>query len=59
MKIINLNCGVKNYMKVESHSAVIDATFAFAKRKTERIQACTGFEALTSAIPVQCSYKLS
>ena len=39
MKIINLNCGVKNYMKVESHSAVIDAPFAVAKRKTERIWA--------------------
>ena len=59
MKIINLNCGVKNYMKVESHSAVIDAPFAVAKRKTERIWACTGFEPLTSAIPVQHSYKLS
>ena len=35
MKIINLNFGVKNYMKVESHSAVIDATFAVAKRKKE------------------------
>ena len=35
--------------------AVIDAAFAVAKRKPENIQACTGFEPLTSAIPVQCS----
>ena len=34
--------------------AVIDATFAVVKRKAEKIQACTGFEPLTSAIPVQC-----
>ena len=32
--------------------AVIDATLAFAKRKPEKIQACTGFEPLTFAIPV-------
>ena len=32
--------------------AVIDATFAVAKRKPEKIQACTGFEPLTFAIPV-------
>ena len=35
--------------------AVVKATFAFAKRKPEKIQACTGFEPLTSAIPVQRS----
>ena len=28
--------------------AAIDATFAVAKRKPENIQACTGFEPLTS-----------
>ena len=39
--------------------AVIDATFAAAKRKLEKIQACTGFEPLTSAIPVQRSYQMS
>ena len=33
---------------------VIDATFAVTKRKPEKIQACTGFAPLTSAIPVQC-----
>ena len=32
--------------------AVIYATFAAAKRKPEKNQACTGFEPLTSAIPV-------
>ena len=35
--------------------AVIDATFAVAKREPEKIQACTGFEHLTPAIPVQRS----
>ena len=35
--------------------AFIDATFAVAKRKPENIQACTRFEPLTSAIPVQRS----
>ena len=35
--------------------AVINVTFAAAKRKPEKIQACTGFEPLTSAIPVQRS----
>ena len=36
----------------------IDTTFAVAKRKPDKklIQACTGFEPLTSAIPVQYSY---
>ena len=34
---------------------VIDATFAAAKRRPDKIQACTGFEPLTSAIPVQRS----
>ena len=29
--------------------AVVKATFAVAKRKPEKIQACTGFEPLTSA----------
>ena len=33
--------------------AVIYATYAVAKRKPKKIQACTAFEPLTSAIPVQ------
>ena len=32
MKIIYVNCGVKNYMKV---LAIMDATFTVAKRKPE------------------------
>ena len=35
--------------------AVIYATFADAKRKPQKLQACTGFEPLTSAIPVESS----
>ena len=35
--------------------AVVDATFAVAKRRPEKIQACTGFEPLTSVILVQLS----
>ena len=35
--------------------AVIHETFAAAKKKPEKTQACTGFESLTSAIPVQRS----
>ena len=50
VKIIYENCGVKNYMKEDL--GVFDATSAVAKRKPEKIQACTGFEHLTSAITV-------
>ena len=35
--------------------AVIHTPFAVAKRKSKKIQACTGFEPLTSGIPVQRS----
>ena len=38
--------------------AVIYATFTVAKRNLKKIQACTGFEPLTSAIPVQHSLSL-
>ena len=34
---------------------VIDTTFAIVKRKPEKNKACTGFEPMTSAIPVQRS----
>ena len=39
----------------------IDATFAVAKRKSlkKKIKACTGFEPLTSVIPVQRANQLS
>ena len=43
------------YFQKRKMSAVIDATFAAAKRKPGKIQACTGFEPLTSALPVQRS----
>ena len=39
--------------------AVIDANFAVGKRKPEKIQPCTGFEPLISAIPVQHSRSLN
>ena len=39
--------------------AVIDATFAVTERKPKKNQACTGFEPLPSAIPVQLSNQLS
>ena len=39
--------------------AVIDATFAVTERKPEKNQACTGFEPLTAARPVQLSNPLS
>ena len=32
---------------------MIEATFAVGKRKSEKMQTCTGFGPLTSAIPVQ------
>ena len=35
--------------------AVIYETFAAAKKSLIKTQACTGFEFLNSAIPVQCS----
>ena len=54
MKIIYENCAVKKLYEKRS-SQLIDATFAVAKREPEKIQACTGFEHLTPAIPVQRS----
>ena len=36
----------------EGRSSQLCATFAVAKTKPEKIQACTAFEPLTSAIPV-------
>ena len=36
----------------EDHHRYIDANFAVAKRKPAKIQACSGFEPLTSVIPV-------
>ena len=49
---------LKLYVKnnIKKIIAVIDAPFAVAKRKPEKIQACTGFEPLASTTPVQCSF---
>ena len=44
---------MKNCMKGDHRS--YERNFAVVKRKPEKIQACTGFEPLTSAIPVQGS----
>ena len=41
--------------EVDMIIAVIYTTFTVGKRKPEKIQACTGFEPMTSAIPVQRS----
>ena len=42
------------YLKEDHHSNIHNFKYAVAKRKPEKkIQACTEFEALTSAIPVQ------
>ena len=53
MKIIYVNCAVKNYMKEDHRS--YRRKFCGCERKPEKIQACTGFEPLTSVIPVQHS----
>ena len=47
MKIIYVNCGVNSYLKVDHLIYRRNVTFAVAKRKPEKIQACTGFEPLT------------
>ena len=35
--------------------AVMNTTWAVMKIRPEKIQACTGFESMTFATPVQCS----
>ena len=42
-------------MNAKKITAVKDATYAVAKRKPEKFQACQESRTLTSAIPVQCS----
>ena len=42
-------------VKMKAISAVMNTTYAVVKRRPEKIQACTGFEPMTSAIPVQRS----
>ena len=39
--------------------AVMNTTEAVVKEGLKKIQACTGFEPMTSAIPVQCSTNLA
>ena len=58
MNIIYLNCG-KYELDRKKIIAVTDTTFAVVKRNPEKNQACTGFEPVTSAIPVQRSNQLS
>ena len=54
MKIIYENCGVKNFMKEDQRS--YRHNFCSCTKKTwKKIQACMGFEPLTSAKPVQRS----
>ena len=43
----------------EDHRSVRVSTYAVEKKKPEKIQAWTGIEPMTSAIPVQRSNKLS
>ena len=45
--------GILRYLKEDHRS--LGAPFAVARRKPEKIQVYTGFETLTSAIPVQRS----
>ena len=58
MNIIYLNCG-KYELDRKKIIVAIDTTFAVVKRKTEKKISCTGFEHVTSAIPVQRSNQLS
>ena len=51
--IIYSNFGVKNWMKDDHRSQ--KRNFGVAKTKPEKIQPCSGFEPLTSMIPVECS----
>ena len=47
-------------LNVKKIIAVIDETFVVEKSKSEKkSHACTGFEPLNSAIPLQCSNQLS
>ena len=50
MKIIYVNCRVKNYMK-EGHGKFCSCE----EKARKKIQACMGFEPLTSAMLVQRS----
>ena len=63
MKIIYVNCGVKHYID-EDHRSYLRNFLQWWKeslkkeqQQQQKIQACTGFAPLTSAIPVQRSTK--
>ena len=53
MNVIYVNCGVKNYVR-ENHRSYL-RNFCCCEKKAwkTKIQACTGFEPLTSAVQVQ------
>ena len=53
MNVIYVNCGVKNYVK-EDHRSYLRNFCSYEKKAWKtKIQACTGFEPLTSGIQVQ------
>ena len=54
MKIIYVNCGVSNYLN-EDHRSYFRNLCSCEKDSLKKIQVGTGFEPLTSAIPVQHS----
>ena len=54
MKIIYVNCGLKKLFEGRS-SQLYKQLMQLPKESLRKIQACTGFKPLTSAIPVQRS----
>ena len=54
MKIIHVICGAKNYLK-EDHRSYTQVMQLRKESLKKKIQACTGFEPLTSAITAQRS----
>ena len=54
MKIIYVNCGWRREYKsdLRSNEHYLSSN---ENKAWKKIQACTGFESMTSAIPVQCS----
>ena len=55
MKIIYVNCGVKKNYTKEDHRSYICNFCSCGKIAWKKNQACTGFELLTCAIPIQRS----
>ena len=54
MKIMYVNCGVKSYVN-EDRRSYIRSFCSCEKKALKNNLACTGFEPLTIAIPVQRS----